>query len=276
MTRAEARFYGQLYGQPRFTDHGGTGELMIDNTTFILLQPFATRAFQWLETHPEDVLEFEAFLKIAEKTNAAMFDIGAHVGAFAVLFCKSSEHNVFAFEPVSQSQELIRQTADLNHIQAERIEVIGKALGRHSGIIEMHLDQTTGFAQVLPTGGQFQTKLSMQVTTVDMMRTTINTRIGLLKIDVEGFEAEVLQGASKTLCGDRPVVLLEIHNACLAERGVSLKRMLGEVEGHGYSLMRLNGLKITAGAASRVFLQRSHLLAVPKEKHRFYERLLAT
>lgn len=272
-----ARFHGKPRTQPRFSANKYSGEIILDDFSLCLPQPFATRSIEWLKSHPEDVCELEAFLKVAKQADGLMFDVGAHVGAFATLFCKVSAYDAVAFEPVPELQTIIKRTAELNHLQDERIQLVGKAIGDEVGLLEMQIDQATGFAQIqLDQGSEFRppSTIIAATTSVDVARSELQTRVALLKIDVEGFEQEVLRGSHCVLSQDRPIVSIEIHNSCLARRDIDLKRMLDEVVSHDYSLLRLNGRRISASAAARTFLWRSHLLAVPREKCSFYERFL--
>jgi len=273
-----ARFHGKPRAQPRFSANNDTGEIIIDDLSLHLPQPFATRSIEWLKSHPEDICELEAFLKVAKRAEGLMFDVGAHVGAFAMLFCKVSPYDAVAFEPVAELQAVIKRTAELNRIRDERIQLVSKAVGYKVGMVEMQIDQATGFAQIqLDQRSQLRPPSTMiaATTTVDVARSELQTRVALLKIDVEGFEGEVLRGGHRVLSQDRPIVSIEIHNASLANGDIDLKRMLNEVLSHDYSLLRLNGRSLSASAAARTFLRRSHLLAVPREECSSYEKLLA-
>ena len=275
---ARAKFHGKPQARLRFTTCDESAEIVIDNISIHLPQPFATRSIRWLKSYPEDVLELQVFLKLAKCADGLMFDVGAYIGTFAVLFCKASGYDAFAFEPVPQSQATIKRTMQLNHLREERIRIIGKAVGSKVGVVDMEIDQETGFALIQHDQGsraRSKTTISAVTTTIDVVRSASQKRVGLLKIDVEGFEGEVLQGSYRTLSEDRPIVSIETHNASLAGRDVDLQGMLDGVVERNYSLMRLNGGRITASSAAHAFLPRSHLLAVPAEKCSHYRNLLA-
>lgn len=131
LTAAASRW---IHGKPRahlrFGMSDETGELRIDDTSLTIPQPFATGSSRWLADHPEDVLELEVFLKLAKQADGLMFDIGAHIGVFATLFCKACHCNAIAFEPVPQFQKLIDQMTRLNGVRG-RVEVVGTALGNN-------------------------------------------------------------------------------------------------------------------------------------------------
>lgn len=269
--RVSRRFHGQP--RARFTFNEQSGELRIAET-YVLL-PGRSES-NWFANHPEDVLELEVFLKLSKEAKGVMLDIGAYKGLFASLFCKVSKHGAIAFEPAPRSQELIKRTITLNDL-GNRIELVGAALGKGAEVTNLQLDPSTGFAQIRnheSSGGSSDITILAPSTTVDKFRSAAQKKIGILKIDVEGAEDEVLEGSYQTLRQDRPVVLVEIHNDCLAQRGVNFRQVLGRVVEQGYSLMRLNGRHATPGSATRAVHARVHLLAIPREECARYRVLL--
>ena len=58
--------------------------------------------------------------------------------------------------------------------------------------------------------------------------------MAVLKIDVEGAEAEVLRGGMELLQQHKPVLLIEVHTYALKDFGSSREELLGLLEGLGY------------------------------------------
>ena len=61
-------------------------------------------------------------------------------------------------------------------------------------------------------------------------------RVDLIKIDVEGYELHVLQGARETLARLRPVMFIEVSNFNLCEQGTSAQELIAFLEAAGYLL----------------------------------------
>jgi hypothetical protein len=59
-----------------------------------------------------------------------------------------------------------------------------------------------------------------------------NQKVAFLKIDCEGYEAEVLAGAQKILEKDRPHIHLELHPHILKDRGLTPKQILDSLSPH--------------------------------------------
>jgi len=63
----------------------------------------------------------------------------------------------------------------------------------------------------------------------------------LLKVDVEGYEYEVIAGARRLLAERKPAICLELHLDLLERRGQSAARVIGELEAHGYRFRSCTG-----------------------------------
>ena len=119
-------------------------------------------------------------------------DIGAYIGTHAMLMGRLAgpESRVYAFEPQRKLHRELRRNIDLNglaNVTALKY-VIGAALGE-GGV-------------AVGTGGE-----RVEMRTLDSFGFQ---NVSLVKIDVEGFENEVLAGAERLLRENRPVILIEI------------------------------------------------------------------
>jgi FkbM family methyltransferase len=125
-------------------------------------------------------------------------DIGANVGLWSCDLVKSFDH-VIAFEPVTEFIECFKKNVTGSNYTMHQM-----ALGRTESFIEMnivqgntghtHIDQSSIGRGTIP----LKTLDSFNLTNVDM-----------IKIDVEGFEGEILAGAMKTIEQNKPVLVIE-------------------------------------------------------------------
>lgn len=145
-----------------------------------------------------------------------VFDVGANVGANALTYAKSFPiAKVHAFEPVHETFGHLKRNTREN----ERILPVRYALGSFNGLSQcnIHSDSRnnsliaglTDKFHASPSGSQ-----SVQVVTLD---TYVSDQglgaIDLLKIDTEGYDLAVLQGASETLkCKQIKFVYFEFHH----------------------------------------------------------------
>lgn len=125
-------------------------------------------------------------------------DIGANVGLWACDLVHAFE-TVLAFEPVEE----FRKCFDLN-VQSKNYQMFPVALGRKESFINMNIvEGNTGHSHIDPNSlGQGTIPLK----TLDSFNFE---HIDMIKIDVEGFEEEILAGALNTIERNKPVLVIE-------------------------------------------------------------------
>jgi len=153
-------------------------------------------------------------------SNPLVLDVGANAGLFShFAFCWNSRAEIIAFEPLPMMVERIKA---LQKRTGMNLTCLAKAAGREPG--EAILESPHGYdgtsricTSGQPTGHTFR----VEVTTLD--KESAGRDVFLVKIDVEGFEEEVIAGASATLSKTR-FVIIEAHNAARRDH---LARLLG-------------------------------------------------
>jgi FkbM family methyltransferase len=137
-----------------------------------------------------------------------LVDVGANVGIYSVLAAKVRGASAVAFEPVPASLADLKANIGLNGVGAT-VEVHSSAVGSAKGTVTMTTDRGGANHVLAPDA-----KVSGKTVTVDVVRLddALEGRSPrVLKIDVEGFEAEVLRGAGATLVDPSlKVIVLEV------------------------------------------------------------------
>jgi len=145
------------------------------------------------------------------KQARVILDVGANIGVFSLAAAKRfPDAAIYAFEPSPDAYSRLVRNLDLNG--AANVTPINRAVYSKCSTMGFSSEGSTSTGFV--TGGGV---LTVQTVTLDEFcsRTAIR-QIGLIKIDVEGAEVEVLKGAQQTLeITDRLVA--ECHSAELAE-----------------------------------------------------------
>ena len=137
---------------------------------------------------------------------AIVFDIGANVGIYTLLFSARSGRSgrVVAFEPSPRNVAYLKQHLALN--DASNVEVVEAAVSDAVG--RSSFDSAgNSCAGRLHSDGDFL----VRTTTIDQFVASSGLKPSLLKVDVEGGEADVLRGAAITLANARPEILLATH-----------------------------------------------------------------
>lgn len=158
---------------------------------------------------------------------ATFWDVGAHIGYHSFCFAALVGPNgrVFAFEPNPSNIERFRLHLDRNPSLSERIDLQSVALSNADG------EASFEFSSVVDDGTSTGSHLSnaslpsepeaysdFQSTTVTTARADTLVQTGavpgptIMKIDVEGAEQLVLEGAGGLLAKFKPLLFVEVHN----------------------------------------------------------------
>jgi len=149
---------------------------------------------------------------------ATFIDVGANCGFYSVLGALwNSSLQVIAFEPVVPIFDGLRKNVLLNRLEG-RIRCENMALSCESGRATLFLPAGEGLD--LETTGTLVSdswqsrkgspRLEVEAVRFDEYETRHPMRVDLIKIDVEDFEAAVLEGMQKIILRDRPFIVCEI------------------------------------------------------------------
>jgi len=122
-------------------------------------------------------------------------DVGANSGSYSILAGKAVGARGYAFEPVPASYTRLVENMRLNHLE-HTVKCFNVAVGKSDGTVEFTAALDTE-NHVIANGEPHENTLSIQVTTLDRVLRDENPT--LLKIDVEGYETPVLEGATECL-----------------------------------------------------------------------------
>lgn len=177
------------------------------------------------------------------KHDDVVWDVGANVGlfSFAAASVCGSKGKVLAIEADLRLVEILRRSARSQGPETAPVDVLPVAISDRVGVAEFviaargrsanHLSETEGSSQA---GGARETVMAITVT-LDWLLERFPAP-NLLKIDVEGAEHKVLQGAQKLLAAHRPNLLCEVH----APNRQTIAGILGA---HGYTMFDLEALR---------------------------------
>ncbi len=157
------------------------------------------------------------------------FDIGANVGLHSYYVSrKFSDVKIISFEPLPANVKYIKEIAAINRLK--NIRVVEAAVGSKSG--DQFFDQSDNNSKGMLTTNK--TTLKVKTYSLDDYCNSENVFPDVIKIDVEGAESQVLEGAKYLLEKKHPVFVIELHNP---EQDLAVGRILNE---YGYSIFRLN------------------------------------
>lgn len=141
-------------------------------------------------------------------------DVGANAGVYTVLAAAAVGCDVVAVEPVPVAFDNLMQNVHANHASA-RVDARRCGVGRSAGLLHFTTDEGS-LNHVVAEPGPNTTQVEVQ--TLDAV---LAGRVPVaIKIDVEGFEAEVLAGAARTLQHPQlQAVVVEVFDEHVARYG---------------------------------------------------------
>ena len=216
---------------------------------------FPPNSFAFLAACEQGVYEREntILLRHLAKPGTWMFDVGANIGLMALpVLHDKREVRVISFEPSPNTSPYLRKTIDGSPYQG-RWTLVNKAVGRSSGTTTFHVSPVSFdlFDGLTPNarirGGR---TVEVAMTTLDAEWNALGCPpVSVVKIDVEGWEADVLAGAEELMRSQRPSILLEWNADNLRSAGSEKSALLKIAESAGYQILTVPGFSEVADAA---------------------------
>lgn len=165
---------------------------------------FESFSHYWGRQQPitPESLELFAAVRSAIPGDYAAIDVGANLGITCLALADARFGKVIALEPTPATHERLKSNLLLNPRLKLRITVLAVAAGAQSGRASFQIftgsSEQNGFMDG-SSDRDSANRIQVNVVTIDQLVTANGlSGIGLLKIDVEGFEHEVLRGARQS------------------------------------------------------------------------------
>lgn len=170
-------------------------------------------------------------LSALAKDGHTVADIGTNVGEVSLVLSKvvGQAGKVISFEPDPTNYGRFEKNLSLN--DQGNIDPRNIGLGAEPGTLKLQVNtDNRGNNTISETGN-----VSIQISTLDH-ELAGEERLDLVKIDVEGFEHEVIKGGRHVISKFLPVLFIEIDDGNLLAQGSSPAALFKELEGLGYRL----------------------------------------
>jgi FkbM family methyltransferase len=188
--------------------------------------------------------------------SSLVIDIGANIGAHTLRLARlvGPHGRVLAFEPTDFAFQKLQRNLGLNPTLASRVDAFHCFLTEGNDVsvpgaiysswplaggTELHAKH---LGHAMPTEAASARSLD------DVLTLYPDRRVQLVKLDVDGFECQVLRGARLMLREVRPIFVMELAPYVLEERGASLRELLSFFIPNGYVLFDEQGRPLRSTA----------------------------
>jgi len=195
----------------------------------------------WLPAFMEPAATPEhAFWTNQNFTNCVVYDIGAFHGLLTLLFARTARQ-VVSYEPNARNRARLLENIRLNNLRNVTIRPF--ALGAAASVATMVASPLTpggatlqhDAAEILRSSNAPLVSEEVSVTTLDEdIRDMSLPAPDFIKIDVEGFELSVLQGARETLSRLKPELFIEIHGQTMELKRKNVAAVVDCLNDFGY------------------------------------------
>ena len=170
-----------------------------------------------------------------------VLEVGANIGYYALIEAGlvGPEGRIIAFEPSPANMVQLRSNVIMNDLQ-ERFEIHQMGIGQTSGKMKFHLmnkgNMSSFYARATGSGIETLDYIDVNVISLDEFFADKYVKIDYLRMDVEGFEYEIILGMSKLLDSEYSPegFFIEVHSQLLNENEHSCKSFLKLLQSFGY------------------------------------------
>ena len=139
-------------------------------------------------------------------SEGAALDIGANIGNHTLYYLNECNAKfVHSFEPMNDTFDILKKNVEINHLES-RTHLYNIGVGCKQGFASVSkcIDKNTGYTQLTPS----ESEEGIKIVSIDELN--ILERVTFVKIDVEGFELEVVKGMQSLLKRDKPFIMMEL------------------------------------------------------------------
>ena len=243
--RMAEKFVAPVTSQIKIEETSGALKCTIDDISFLAPLDCVHELNYFAETN-EGRSEFDGIAR-AVRGGGVLFDIGAHSGLISALFCAAHPANrVFSFEPSPLSCQRLTTIRDLNRF-GDRMQIQHSGIGKTSAVVKMEFDPVGGYVQTQRfdhTMWAAPQPIDVKIESISDAAARLNVIPAFLKIDIEGYEFEAIQGALDFVARYKPLIFLEVHLNYLETRQLSAKSLMMMLLDAGYQFYTTGGAKL--------------------------------
>ena len=170
-----------------------------------------------------------------------LYDVGANCGFFSIIRCRQDAGlHAYCFEPHPTTFRILERNIRLNGLEG-RVVPVNVAVGNDVGVIAISMSESSSMASVMDPSGQGEDCRKQEVAIVSLDEFSRERGLpNAIKIDVEGYEEQVLRGAPHVLAAAKTIVV-EVHSPELENKCRTI------LEASGFRVVQKGPLLFSAG-----------------------------
>ncbi|HLT74349.1 MAG TPA: FkbM family methyltransferase [Ohtaekwangia sp.] len=164
-----------------------------------------------------------------------VLDVGTNLGYTALRLAKKvADGSVVGFEPDPQNFTLCQKNLAANNFRNLQVHNVGLGASRKTAIMETRVSFNRGGNRINENVADGQ---RIEVHMLDEYFPSLGVpRVDLMKIDVEGYELQVLRGAERIISEYRPRLFVEVDDSNLKDQGDSAELLIEFLRKLGYKI----------------------------------------
>jgi FkbM family methyltransferase len=209
--------------------------------------------------------ELVSLLKAVLSPGMVCVDVGAQIGYFSIISAAlvTERGAVHSFEPDPGSFScLVKNSCSYSWVKTHNCVV-----SNSGGVVPFYpspMPGESGWGAIFNADGE-RARIPAQACTLDRwMADERIEKIDFLKIDVEGAECRILEGAQAAIQKTRPIMWVEANDICLSRDGKSVALLAQLLEGWGYLVQAVYDRRVNSF---------ENVVAVPKERADLLEKV---
>ncbi len=199
------------------------------------------------------------WLKQYTVPGSIILDVGAQFGLYSMLAHRhiGNEGRIFAFEPSPDTIAVLRRHLVSNNM-SDRVEIVQAAVGPEEGEVTFHMSGTHPSNTLAPTTVDpvKLTPMTVKAVTVDGFCRQRQLKPTILKIDVEGWELQVLRGATEVIQNPSLTICVEMHPYAWESAGYTAADFTTFAQTHGFEIVPITGQTSPLTEYGEVWLRR--------------------
>ena len=237
---------------------GGTNRrrlVELPNGIAYYLDPLTQFASRWFELGAYE-RDTEAIFRSEVQPDDIVVDVGANEGYFTILAAQLAHRGrVIAVEPQTRCVEALTLNLAANGIENCTIQPVALGAAQGAGELQLMPEMNSGASNLLQSYRWTKRKQPVEIIDASELAARAGVQgFDFMKVDVEGYEPEVVRGLLPMLRAGRvKKLLLDYHPGSLAQRGItpeeiheqiSSRGMQGLLNKDGYTLYRTAGAQL--------------------------------